>query len=215
MLAAAVVPSWTSHVFHTTMSLMTSGNQTRPGWFQDGSTPNIERFWDGSQWTSATRLIAVKKRHTVLKILGVVIVAFLAIGLWSAVSQTAARNASTPPTPSAIRTDYASINDRDLDLIVKDPESERGRRIALTAHVFQLDTRTGSSSMLVDAYADAWDSSPTRMVVDVVDAELLAPVVEGDSLTVFVEVWGTEEYETVEGVMRVDPRVVAGIIEPQ
>lgn len=131
---------------------------------------------------------------------------------------TTQRAVKPPPSPSvsAEQLDpaaYQQVTDREFAYILKDPYAHYGDRIVIYGKVLQFDTLTGDSVFRADVVAVPGGSNePENAFVEATDPAILADVVEGDSVVMFVEVAGTETYETQLGAERTVPLFDAYIV---
>ncbi len=82
--------------------------------------------------------------------------ALIATLIWAAAGAgtrgTESSTVSAPPTP-VVASDYSELGERDLALIVKEPDSYKGKRVVVFARVTQFDSATGSCKFLASTSA--------------------------------------------------------------
>lgn len=199
------------------------------GWYPDPSNPQIQRYWDGQQWTQHTQqvppMVPAKKRRdpirTILTIAGVILVIVVTVSFFTpsssddrpAVAVEVQDDAPSDPdwfNPAS----YGELSGRDFQLLIKDPEAAAGDKHVIYGEVYQLDAATGDRSMMVYASAepDALGLGDNVMV-NVRDAGLLKPVVSGDAVKLFVTVDGAISYDTQIGGRTTVPEFTAAIVE--
>ncbi|MFC8182376.1 DUF2510 domain-containing protein [Rhodococcus sp. NPDC057297] len=197
------------------------------GWYPDPYNTGQERHWDGSVWGPYTRPAAAvtpaKKRRdpfrTILTIAGVILVIVVAVSFF-APSDNTERNSNSPAAVEAVDPDfnnpatYLPLDDRALQVLIKNPDAAAGAKHIIYGEVSQLDAATGDRTMRVDAVAtpDAGGFGD-NVVVNVRDAELLRPVVSGDMVKLFVVVDGAISYDTQIGGRTTVPEFTAAIVE--
>ncbi|MGW0016951.1 DUF2510 domain-containing protein [Rhodococcus sp. NPDC003382] len=111
---------------------------------------------------------------------------------------------------------YETLTDRDFALIAKNPSAATGRRIVLYGNIFQFDSITGTDKFLANtspAWQDSKYSYDQNTLVVAYDPAILANVVEGDIVKMYVEVAGTYSYDTQIGGSTVVPKVGLRMIE--
>lgn len=196
---------------------------TAPGWYPDPYNPALQRYWDGQAWGPHTQPVAGppipprKKRHPVLITLGVVaviVIAFFAVAIAVGGKDTASDTASSDPA-FLDRATYRPVSERDLQLIVKDPEKASGDKIVIFARVAQADSATGSSTIRVNVRAvqESTEFGDNAVVV-VDDPSILEPIVADDQVRLYVTVEGAQSYDTQIGGRTTAPKFTAAIIEP-
>lgn len=99
---------------------------------------------------------------------------------------------------------YRPVTERELALILKDPYAHYGEPIIIYGKVVQFDTNTGNSAFRADVLAEPGGRSADA-IIEAADPTILANVVEGDSLTMYVEVAGPRTYSTQIGGERTVP----------
>lgn len=109
--------------------------------------------------------------------------------------------ASSTPT-SVVASDYSAIGERDLALMVKEPDSHKGKRVVVFARVTQFDSATGSCKFL--ASSSATQEEVTRSFgnnavfsggTGGVNCDKLKDVVEKDEVKVLATLRGAYTYE--------------------
>jgi hypothetical protein len=93
---------------------------------------------------------------------------------------------------------YETLSPRDFALLVKDPDSNKGRKVMISGVVTQFDAATGPSDFRARTGADPADVS-VNAVVSAPDPTILANVVKGDHVTMWCKVQGTVTYDNVMG----------------
>lgn len=111
---------------------------------------------------------------------------------------------------------YQTITPREFALIVKDPEAHAGEKIVVYGVVSQFDSATGPQAFR--AYTAATPGAGVldfdeNTVVLAEDSAILTDVVEGDLVTMWVEVDGTYSYTTQLGGQTTVPQFSVYIIE--
>ena len=104
-----------------------------------------------------------------------------------------------PSTPSVSPEDldpstYQSLSPRDYAVLVKDPDSNKGRKIIVYGVVTQFDAATGKSELRANTAAQPGDHSQNTMI-EAHDPSILANVVQGDAVTMWCQVQGAETYD--------------------
>lgn len=198
---------------------------TQPaGWYPDPSMPNIQRWWDGQQWSQHTQPAGPVTPPPTAKKWGPIRIILTVAGVILAIVVTASFY-STPDvareTVTAVEdpefanpATYAELNDRDFQVLIKDPEAATGEKYVIYGDVSQLDAATGDSTMRVNATATPDPLAfGDNVVVNVRDSELLRPVVSGDAVKLFVTVDGAMSYDTQIGGRTTVAEFTAAIVE--
>ena len=98
--------------------------------------------------------------------------------------------------------------------MLKDPQAHKGEKIIIYGVVTQFDTATGKSKFRADTLAKPHDvrlGLPANTIIEASDPSILADVFEGDSVTMYVVVEGTETYKAAGGDQTV-PKFAVNII---
>lgn len=115
------------------------------------------------------------------------------------------------------RSTYPRVNPRDFALVVKDPDSWAGRKMVIYGVVTQFDAATGRTAFRADtgpmAMTDPADYDQNTMII-AHDASLVRDFVKSDMVTMYVEVQGSESYDTQIGGSTTVPVFQVNIIEP-
>jgi hypothetical protein len=115
------------------------------------------------------------------------------------------------------RSTYKSINAREFALMVKNPDSWAGRKILVYGVVTQFDAATGTTAFRADTgpspMTDPYDYNHNTFIT-AHDSQMVANVVQGDMVTMFVEVQGAYTYDTQIGGSTTVPALLVNIIEP-
>ncbi|WP_231250655.1 hypothetical protein [Nocardioides furvisabuli] len=110
---------------------------------------------------------------------------------------------------------YRAVTDRDLALIVKNPDAHVGKKIMLYGYVTQSDSVTGPKNLLADTSATPgyeWYDFDTNSLISAPGPNLFANVVEDDLVTLYVEVVGSYSYDTQAGGNTTVPQFLANIV---
>ncbi|WP_430332739.1 hypothetical protein [Rhodococcus sp. ACT016] len=108
------------------------------------------------------------------------------------------------------------MSDRDLALLVKDPDAGKDRKVILYGKVTQFDAATGKTNFRANTAATVQDSSwgySQNTVVHARDAATVADIVQDDIVKMFVVVDGSITYDTALGGQMTVPQVTVNIIE--
>lgn len=195
------------------------------GWYPDPSNPQQQRYWDGQAWspyaTGPAQFTQPPEKKSpvrmLLTIAGVFLLVVVVISFFtpsdSSDTTTAAPTEVTDPDFTNPTT-YTELAERDLQVVIKDPEAAAGQKYVVYGEVTQLDAATGDSSMRVNATATPDPMAfGDNVVVNVRDPALLRPVVAGDSVKLFVTVAGALSYDTQIGGRTTVPEFTAAIVE--
>ncbi|OQZ89347.1 hypothetical protein BST11_17965 [Mycobacterium alsense] len=107
---------------------------------------------------------------------------------------------------------YQAISPRDYALLVKDPESNKGRKIIVYGVVTQFDAATGNAEFRANTGAQPDDYLQNTMI-DAQDPSILANVVQNDIVTMWCKVRGADTYKTTMGGELTVPRFWVYIIK--
>lgn len=105
---------------------------------------------------------------------------------------------------------YESITDREWAQIERNPDAHVGERYVIYGHVFQFDANTGPTSFMALTSGQPksnWWEHDIDTLVDGRSAETVEDVVEGDLVTLYVEVLGSTSYTTLIGGYNTTPHV--------
>jgi hypothetical protein len=133
------------------------------------------------------------------------------------VTQSGSSTVAATVQPAADPTDrstYETVTERQFALMMKDPNTYIGLRIVICGKVTQFDTSTGRTRFRADVMGQPGSKSKENSMIDVVDPSLVKNVVEGDSVTMFVEIAGTQTYRTRIGGEQKVPKFTANVVEP-
>ncbi|WP_306913355.1 MULTISPECIES: DUF2510 domain-containing protein [unclassified Arthrobacter] len=130
----------------------------------------------------------------------------------------------SPAAPSAtkpfVATDYKEMPERDLAVLVKDPESHKGEMVVLHARVTQFDTATGGCSFRAEAAhvrpEDTFGYNHNSFFVGGaggVSCDQLKSYVDKDEVKVLATVKGLVEYKTMMGGQTAAPEFRVDQIE--
>lgn len=132
---------------------------------------------------------------------------------------TEAVSASSPPT-AVVASDYSPMGERDLALIVKEPNSYKGKRVVVFARVTQFDSATGSCKFLGSSSTTQEDVSRSFGNNAVfsggagsVSCAQLKDVVEKDEVKVLATVQGAYTYQARLGGSLTVPELAIDQIE--
>jgi hypothetical protein len=122
-----------------------------------------------------------------------------------------------PSTPTVSPEDldpstYQSLSPRDYALLVKDPGSNKGRKIVVYGIVTQFDAATGKSELRANTGAQPGDYLQNTMI-DAKDPSILTNVVEKDVVKMWCQVQGADTYKTTMGGQLTVPRFWVYIIK--
>jgi hypothetical protein len=110
---------------------------------------------------------------------------------------------------------YNAISPHDYALMLKDPAAHMGQKIIVYGVVTQFDTATGRSEFRADIAAQPQDDRygyQQNTMIEASDTSILANVVEGDYVRMYVEVEGAETYKTASGGEFTVPKFGVNII---
>ncbi|WP_354497841.1 hypothetical protein [Mycetocola sp. 2940] len=121
------------------------------------------------------------------------------------VEEAAPEQEQPAPVPEDLSA-YVEIPERDFALLVKDPDAAVGKNLVVYGSVWQFDAASGKCSFLAST-ASALMESDWEYSQDVMafggdgesDCPLLAPVVEGDVVKMWVTNTGSYSYDTQIG----------------
>ena len=123
------------------------------------------------------------------------------------------------PTPTVDPSDldpmtYQAISPRDFAILAKDPDSARGRKIVIYGAVTQSDAAMGNKAFraTVMGRPHADHVYQINSVVEANDPTVIANVVEGDQVTMYVKVGGTTTYYTQLGGKATVPLFLVNVI---
>lgn len=215
------------------------GGGPAPGWYPDPAGSGSQRYWTGTEWGPTAPVTESPKRQprSPLKVaLVTAVVLFVVLGIAAAIDDKPDRSSSAasttssaasswmtptstvPPGPSPQDLDpanYAALDDRDFAILVKNPDGAIGRKVIVYGKVTQFDAATGQS----DFRADTGPELPNRRnqyeqntIVHAEDPTIVADVVEGDLVELYVEVYGSYSYDTSMGGRTTVPRFTAYIV---
>lgn len=110
---------------------------------------------------------------------------------------------------------YAALTDREWAQVERDPDSHVGERYVIYGHVFQFDANTGPASFVALTSGEpksGWWDYEIDTLVDGRSAETVETVVEGDLVTMYVEVLGSTSYTTLMGGYNTTPHVRVNVL---
>ena len=118
----------------------------------------------------------------------------------SAPAKTEAPKPESTPKP----TPHAVLNDREFQILLKDPDSQKGKKVTFYAYVAQFDSATGTCALLADIapteQPDSWSYTERAWITsDSKSCPALASVVQGDHLKIDATVWGSYTYDNTMG----------------
>jgi len=108
------------------------------------------------------------------------------------------------------------FDDHAYAVIIKDPDSHIGEKLQIFGVVTQFDPMTGNSAFLADTGTYAWPTASSfheSVLIEARNPAILADVVKGDLVRMYVEVEGTATYRTGLGIKRTVPAFTVNIID--
>jgi hypothetical protein len=133
-------------------------------------------------------------------------------------------NASTPSSSTLSPDDpqrlnpssYSAVTLRDYALLIKDPDAHIGEKIIIYGAVEQFDSSTGNSKFRATTFAyphPPTDADEYNALIEATsDPSILANVLTGDSIRMYVVVDGTETYANALGADLTVPKFSVNII---
>lgn len=113
------------------------------------------------------------------------------------------------------RGSYPAVSEREYELLVRDPKVSQGRRMVVHGHVIQFDTITGATMFRAETAGvpgSEWYDFDINTIVNF-DSVTAGDVVEGDIVTMYVEVVGVQSYTTTFGAKETAPVLKANIVD--
>ncbi|MGQ5692158.1 DUF2510 domain-containing protein [Rhodococcus erythropolis] len=212
---------------------------SQPGWYPDPQIQGIQRYWNGLQWSDATRptpmpvspVLTQKKSVASSNIKAVVIIGLIVVAtlIVAAVVNDALnpRQAEQQQQQQAISTrddlqsdqtildgsTYEEITQRDFELILKDVSVQSGRRIILYGSIRQFDSATGPDRFLADVGTSALGVGNFESAHLIGNSATLKPFVKDDRVKMHVVVDGEYSYTSTADFKLTVPQFQVGIIE--
>lgn len=112
------------------------------------------------------------------------------------------------------RNTYPTLDARAFALLAKDPDSHIGEKFIAYGHVTQSDAATGTTAFRANTGASpsrSYDYDVNTVVRGA--ADILAPVIEDDLVTIYAEVAGAYNYDTTMGGSATALELTANIID--
>lgn len=133
-------------------------------------------------------------------------------------SAVAAADAARQRERAALRdrSTYREVGDRGWALIAKNPAAHVGEMVKIYGHVTQFDTATGTFTLRANTSGVQQENSyeyDQNTIVDEGSAGAFADVVADDLVTLYVEVSGSQSYDTTMGGSTSAPKVVAYVVD--
>lgn len=110
---------------------------------------------------------------------------------------------------------YETLTARDFALFAKNPDSFTGRKIVLYGVVTQADAATGTDIFRANTASEPMGASynyDENTIVTAKDESVIADIVKGDFVTMYVEVKGSQSYDTQIGGSTTAPLVQVNVI---
>ena len=131
--------------------------------------------------------------------------------------QAAIERARAAETARLDPSSYEVISPRDYAVLVKNPDAARGRKLVVYGYVTQFDAATGTAGFRANTAAapsSAWYDYDVNSIVNAPagQSNILTNVVEGDLVTMNVEVVGAYSYDTQIGGNTTAPQFQVNII---
>lgn len=216
---------------------------SQPGWYPDPQIQGIQRYWNGLQWSDATRptpipaspLATKPERKTsspaqILRSLAgiavVVIAVAIVFNLINDNNKTDERQEQQQyqqaiDTRDDLQSDetildpttYKEISSRDLEVILKDVRASSGQRIVLYGSISQFDSATGPGRFLASVGTSSLGVGNFESAHMVGDPATLQPFVKGDDVKMHVIVDGEFSYTSAADIKFTVPQFQIGIIE--
>ena len=104
-------------------------------------------------------------------------------------------------TTTSLPLTYESLSDRDWKLLVKNPDSQRGKGVLVYAKIFQFDANTGPTTFLANGFSSkAVRNSYGGDIIRIDGSESdLAALLEDDKIVCECVVLGAYSYDTKAG----------------
>lgn len=128
----------------------------------------------------------------------------------SAASAAAASAIAAKEAAEKDPANYTEISARDFAILAKNPDEYLGRKLVIYGRITQSDAATGAKNMRANTGGEPGDFRVNSFVTGKPD--VLAPVVEGDLVTMLVRVNGSKSYETTMGGTLIVPEFEAYVI---
>lgn len=128
----------------------------------------------------------------------------------SAASSAAASAIAAKEAAEKDPANYTAISARDFAILAKNPDEYLGRKLVIYGRITQSDAATGTKNMRANTAGQPGDYKVNSFVTGKPD--VLAPVVEGDLVTMLVRVNGSKSYETTLGGTLTVPEFEAYVI---
>jgi len=112
---------------------------------------------------------------------------------------------------------YETITPRDYAVLVKNPDAAKGRKLVVYGYVTQFDAATGTAAFRANTavtQSSTWYDYDvnTLVMAPAGQSNILTNVVEGDLVTMYVEVIGAYSYDTQIGGNTTVPQFQVNII---
>ena len=129
-----------------------------------------------------------------------------------------AKAAAAAKAKAALRNpaNYPAITPRKYALLVKDPDAHVGQKFRIYGYVTQFDSATGPDTFLADTAAvraSEWYDYDVNTLVSADNANLFKNVVEDDLVTLYVQVLGSQSYDTQIGGNTTVPHLQANMVK--
>lgn len=203
---------------------------SQPGWYPDPQNPTIVRYWDGQQWTNQTQAsqpsyfqgpsASPKKGKVlipILAVLGGLIVIFVGVNILAGPAPSPTMVESKPAKVEQSISDsstYREVDERELALILKDPDTNKGERIIVYGQIWQFDTRTGPDRFLADIGTNPLGIGNNQSAQLIGTESSLKTLVSGDKVRMHVIVDGEYSYTSTADHKLTVPQFQIGIIQP-
>ncbi|OZC83435.1 hypothetical protein CH282_15900 [Rhodococcus sp. 06-418-1B] len=126
--------------------------------------------------------------------------------------ENARRRAEAEAAAVFDRATYPAISARDLALLSKNPDANRGKKMVVYGQVAQFDAMTGAGLFRADVGASPGSGYDLNVLVTG-DAVTLAPVVQGNYVTIYGVLTGSQTYENPFGGSATAATMTASIID--